>query len=319
MRSSTFTSLLVATVAHAVVAATLAAAIGAAPATAAPPPAASTTASTTSAAPTSGTSATPSATAGARNNMDNCPSVVDGAAVAAKDIPGGVELTITGAGDAVAQIRTRAKALVDASKSTAGGTRHDRKGDGGGRTGRCPVVMFKTAVTTADVDGGVALTVKADYPADVDWLRKETRERVEERAAAGAGHGKMSHCPSALDGAATLVKDTADGVVVVVTGKGDVVKAIRARTADLLAAAARPENALGHSGNGQGGGGFGRCPVIVMDTSLTAKDVDGGSQITVVTKKPADLAALQKEAHDRAARFGPPASPAPAPGGAGGK
>ena len=250
--------------------------------------------------------ATPAAAPAPRNNMENCPSAVPGASTAVKDVIGGIEVTITGTGDGVAAIRARAKALVDASKATAGTTKHDGKGDGGGRSGRCPVVMFKTAVTSADVDGGAAVTVKADNAAEVDWLRKETRERVGEEAAANAGHGKMAHCPSALDGAVTQVTDSPDGVVVLVTGKGDVVKQIRERTTALLAAAAGPDDAIGHGGNGHGGGGFGRCPVVVTDTVLAAKDVDGGSQITVKAK-PGATAALQKESHDRAARFTPAA------------
>lgn len=241
--------------------------------------------------------------------MQNCPSAVAGATTALKDIAGGIQLTVTGKGDAVAQIRARAKALVEASKSAAPATVHDSKGDGGGRTGRCPVVMFKSAVTSADVEGGVALTVKADSATDVDWLRTVTRERLDEHAEVSGGHGKMAHCPSALDGAATQVTDSKDGVVVAVTGKGDVVQAIRVRTTELLAAAAVVDTAVGHASGGQGGGGFGRCPIVVKDTVLAAKDIEGGSRITVTAKKPGTAAALQKEAHERAARLAPTATP----------
>ena len=37
--------------------------------------------------------------------------------------------------------------------------------------------------------------------------------------------------------------------------------------------------------------------------SLEAKDVEGGTQLTIKAKKPADVANLQKEAKERAAAF----------------
>ena len=237
--------------------------------------------------------------------MLHCPPAVPGATTALKYISGGVELVVTGTGDMTAQIRARAKALVEASKSVAPAVVHDSKGDGGGRTGRCPVVMFKSVLTSADVDGGVALTVKADSAADVDWLRTESRERLDEHAEVSGGRGRMAHCPSALDGTSTRVTNSKDGVVVTVTGKGDVVKAIRARTAELLAAAAKGDTGVGHTSGGQGGGKFGRCPVVVKDTALTAKDIEGGSQISVAATKPTTALALQKESHLRAERLAP--------------
>ncbi len=244
-----------------------------------------------------------------RNSQDNCPSAVPGATTAVKDVDGGVELTVTGSGHATNKIRKRARSIAAASKRQPKATKHNGRGDGGGRTGRCPVVMVKSSVVAKNVDGGALLTVKADNAADVDWLRKETRARLEEQTAASAGHGKMLHCPSALDGAATQVTDTKDGVVVTVTGPE---KDIRARTKDLIEAASKAdESAMGHGGNGQGGGSFGRCPVVVTDTKLSAADVPGGSKITVAAKAPAGVAALQKEAHARAERFPAPAAAAP--------
>ena len=61
-----------------------------------------------------------------------------------------------------------------------------------------------------------------------------------------------------------------------------------------------------HTGTGEGGGGLGRCPVVLKDTLVEAKDIDGGSQFSVKPKKAADLATLQKEAKERAERFSAP-------------
>jgi hypothetical protein len=153
----------------------------------------------------------------------------------------------------------------------------------------------------------VKATVKAKDKSEVDWLRRETRERDKEAklpAAEGAGTHRMAHCPSAVTGAKTVVKDSKEGVVVVVTGTGDAVKDIRDRakhTADIakLAEPPTPE----HNSEGKGGGGIGRCPIVVEgDTTVEVKDVEGGSEITVKAKK--DVAALQKETKLRAGNFG---------------
>jgi hypothetical protein len=42
---------------------------------------------------------------------------------------------------------------------------------------------------------------------------------------------------------------------------------------------------------------------VLKDTTVTAKDVEGGSQIDVKAKKATGVADLQKEAKDRAAKF----------------
>lgn len=261
----------------------------------------------------------------AKNAMQNCPTAVQGAAVALKDVDGGIEIAITGSGDATAQIRQRAKLIAAASTREATGAKHDGKGDGGGLVGRCPVVMYKSSVVAADTEGGAILTVKADVAADVDWLRKETRTRLNERVAASAGPGKMARCPSAVDGALTTVTDAADGVVVTVAHPAKdaaTVADIRKRATELLASAASQPNEVGHAGHGQGGGGFGRCPILVTDTVLASKEIDGGIEVSVKPKDAARLADVQREARARADRFaarpasesGMPSSPAPGTG-----
>jgi TusA-related sulfurtransferase len=260
-------------------------------------------------------SAAPSASVAPSGKMAHCPDAVTGAKTDIQDVPGGVVLSVT-ANDpaAVADIRARTQALVDAQKNQGTDVRHTGTGEGGGLLGRCPVVLKDTAVVAADLPGGSKLTITAKNPAEVDWLRRETRDRQEDLAAAGApaGAGKMSHCPSAVQGSTTTLKNTTDGVSVVITAKGDDdVKSIRDRSKHLAEVANSPDDggAMTHTGEGGGGGGLGRCPVVVKDTTLKVKDVPGGSQVDVKAKAAADVPKLQAEAKERAAKFQLPNGP----------
>lgn len=290
--------------------------------------------SVTSAAPSASGAPAPSASVAPSGKMAHCPDAVQGAKTKIADVPGGVELTITATDTAaVMDIRARTQALLDAQKNQGATVHHTGTGEGGGLLGRCPVVLKDTTIVAANVDEGSKVTVTAKDPAELDWLRRETRDREEDLQAAGspAGAGKMSHCPSAVDGATTTLKNTPTGVLVTVIAKDDTaVKAIRDRSkhleeiADTGDAGADAAAAMAsHTGEGGGGGGIGRCPVVVRDTTIKVKDVTGGSQIDVKAKSTAGVPALQKEATERAAKFqlGAPsasgsASAKPAPGAA---
>lgn len=288
-----------------------------------PTPSASATALASSPPPASASAPAPSASAAAADAgkaedpekekvARHCPSSVTGATTALKDVDGGIELTVVAKdATATADVRTRAKALLEASKAPSDSTRHTGKGGGHGTFGRCPVVLRDTVLTLADVEGGTKITVKAKDKAEVVWLRQQTRERAAELnapGAEGAGAGKMVHCPSTVDGASTKVEATKDAVLVTVTGNADAATQIRKRAQHLVEAAKKDPASIKHSGEGSGGGGLGRCPVVLKDTTVTAKDVEGGSQITVKPLKPEGLAALQKEAKDRAAGLAAPHS-----------
>ena len=120
----------------------------------------------------------PPAGAASTGKMTNCPNLVEGSATAIKDVEGGVELTVTAKDEAATKdIRARARHLADVSKQEAPATRHNGSGHGGGKSGRCPVVARNTVVTADDVEGGAKLTVKPKDPAELDWLRREARER----------------------------------------------------------------------------------------------------------------------------------------------
>jgi len=254
--------------------------------------------------------------------MAHCPDAVQGAKTKIADVTGGVQLTIIATdATAMADIRARTQALLDAQKNQSATVHHTGTGEGGGLLGRCPIVLKDTTVVATNVDQGSQVTVTAKDPAELDWLRRETRDRQEDLEAAGspAGAGKMSHCPSAVDGATTTLKNMPDGVRVTVTAKDDTaVKAIRDRSkhleeiADSLvdASAEKAAAIASHTGEGGGGGGIGRCPVVVRDTTIKVKDVTGGSQIDVKAKSTAGVTPLQKEATERAAKFQLPTAPA---------
>ena len=292
-------------------------------------PSASGSASTPPPASASTPPAASSATLAPSGKMAHCPNAVTGASTEIRDVPGGVEITVTAAdATSTADIRARVQALVEAQKNQNPNVKHTGQGEGGGLLGRCPIVLKDTTITTADVTNGSKMTVAAKDPAEVDWLRRETRDREEDLKLAGspAGAGKMAHCPSAIAGVTTTLKNTKDGVSVILTAKDDATtKSIRERVAHLIEVSKNPEAgaaaaAVTHTGEGGGGGSIGRCPVVLQDTSLTAKDVPGGSQVDVKADTAAGVAPLQAEAKERVAKFqlpAPGASGSAAPAGSG--
>ena len=99
-----------------------------------------------------------------------------------------------------------------------------------------------------------------------------------------------------LPGAKTTIAETKDAVVITVTGNAD---EIRKRAKHVVDAAKQDPATVLHDGSGHGGGGLGRCEIVMKDTTVTAKDVDGGSEITVKPVKPVDFEWLKKETHTR--------------------
>ena len=239
--------------------------------------------------------------------MAHCPNVVQGAQTSVKDVDKGVELTVTATDPAAtADIRARAKSLV-ADSLNQSTSKHTGGGGGGGIYGKCPVILKDVTLAAVDIDNGTKLTVTPNGALELDWLRRETRNRVErlgEAGAKGAGEQRMANCPSSVDGATTTVTAAGDSVAVLVTAKSDdATKQIRSRAQHALTIAKGAPGAGGHDGKGDGGGGIGRCPVFVKGATIDVKDVDGGSQITMKPKNASDLASLRTEAQSRAAKF----------------
>lgn len=124
-------------------------------------------------------------------HMQHCPSAVEGAKTDIKDIKDGVEITVTSTVAAKTdEIRKRSKHIVDAAKTDPTAVAHEGNGHGGGGLGRCEVVLKDTTVTSEDVEGGSRLTVKPTKAVDLEWLKKETRERQASNKAGGKGGAK---------------------------------------------------------------------------------------------------------------------------------
>ncbi len=123
-----------------------------------------------------------------KNKMKHCPSAVKGAKTEARNLDGGVELTITGKG--VKEIQKRAAYLVELStkrpspeealKEAKGkeAKKHSGAGEFGGGVGYCPVVMKDTMLETKKTPKGVVMTLRATRPGDADALQKIVRERL---------------------------------------------------------------------------------------------------------------------------------------------
>ncbi len=277
---------------------------------------ASSAASTASAAKSAANSAAPTPSAatsgGAAGKMVNCANAVTGAKTTLKDVDKGVEITIVSEdASGTEEIKKRAKDSVEKAKDGKAGGAHSGQGGGGGGMGRCPIVLVGTDVTIADADDGAKgkgakVTVLAKDPAEIDWLRRETRERLaamEDPDAAAAGERKMANCPSAVTGATTTLKEAGGAIVVTITAKDEAsTKDIQERGKKLVA---HPEGAKREHGGSGKGGGKGRCPVQLEGTTPAVKDVAGGIEVTLKPEKGADLKKLMTEAQDRAKPLSP--------------
>jgi TusA-related sulfurtransferase len=241
--------------------------------------------------------------------MAHCPSTVAGASTRIEDALGGVALVVTATDDAAtAEIRARSAFLGSSSKNDTSSVGHNGTGEGGGVFGRCPIVMRNTTVAVSDVPGGSKLVVTPRDVREQDWLRRESRARLAEvgdPSAAGAGVGKMAHCPNAVKGAATAINDGKATVSIAVTATDDgAVKEIRDRAKQIVFVSQRSETGLvKHDGSGNGGGGFGRCPIVLKGTSIAEKDTPGGALFTLTPKNAKDLPALTQQVHERSAKF----------------
>jgi hypothetical protein len=103
----------------------------------------------------------------------------------------------------------------------------------------------------------------------------------------------------------TSVSEIANGVDLVVTAVGDPGAREIRRRADALATASGAETR--HAANGAGGGHFGRCPVVMRNTTVSASAIPGGSRIHVVPRDTGELHWLRRETETRAAQLSDPA------------
>ena len=260
-------------------------------------------------APASASAAAAAPVVAPSGKMAHCPSTVTGAKTEIQDVPGGIALVVTAADEqATKEIRARASFLASSAQNDVTSTGHNGSGEGGGIFGRCPVVMRNTKVDVSEVSGGSKLVVTPRDAKEQDWVRRESRARLGEigsPGSEGAGVGKMAHCPNAVKGATTAISEGTGAVAISVTAKDEsAVKEIRERGKQIVLASQKTESGkITHDGSGNGGGGFGRCPIVLKDTSVSEKDAPGGALFTVTPKNAKDLPALKQEVRERSTKF----------------
>lgn len=114
------------------------------------------------------------------------------------------------------------------------------------------------------------------------------------------GGGHMQHCPTAVDGVKSEFKDLKDGIEVTVTHDNAArQEEIRRRAKHVVEASKKDPTSVAHTGDGHGGGGLGRCEVVLKDTIIASEDVPGGARLTVKPARPVDLEWLKKETSAR--------------------
>ena len=117
------------------------------------------------------------------------------------------------------------------------------------------------------------------------------------------GGGQMQHCPTAVANTVTTIAPNASGVELTITAQDPAddktVKEIRADAKHLADVARKNPSEVKHTGEGEGGGGLGKCPVVLKDTTVTFTEIDGGVKITVVPSKPDQVEWLKAEVQAR--------------------
>ncbi|HVV81658.1 MAG TPA: hypothetical protein VHE35_01220 [Kofleriaceae bacterium] len=133
---------------------------------------------------------------------------------------------------------------------------------------------------------------------------KPSEPRAPAEGPAGLREKSMHNCPSAVVGATTSIRETADGVTLDVTSDDP------AATREILARAEK-HAAMGpptgiqplHNGLHGGPGDTGHCPVIHLGTTVTAEQIFRGARITIVANDPSTVAQLHRDTRDRLAWF----------------
>ena len=254
-----------------------------------------------SASASAATSAAPDDKKGGK--MSNCPSGVANAKTDIKDTDKGVEITVTASEKAdIEEIKARAKKLEEHGKSPSEADKgsHSGKGGGGGGMGRCPVVLNDTNVTVAVVDTGAKFTVEPKDVKELEWLRRESKERLAEMGM-DKGERKMANCPSSVKDAKTSVKEAGATVVVTIVSKDAAsTKEIRERAKKL--SDGKHDQKGKHDGAGSGPQA-GQCPAAIEGTTAAVKEVEGGVEITLTPAKKEELKKVLEEAQARAKPF----------------
>jgi hypothetical protein len=121
------------------------------------------------------------------------------------------------------------------------------------------------------------------------------------RDMSGQKEKAMRNCPSAVVGAVTTVDDRKDGVQLTVVAADDAgAKEIQQRAHTQENVAAQPaRGALEHTGEGTGSGLYGFCPGMQQNTVVKVEDLPDGALLTVHSRSPGDVPALQQTTRTR--------------------
>ena len=129
-----------------------------------------------------------------------------------------------------------------------------------------------------------------DRPAKVE---KKAPDQMDER---------MRHCPLALDGATSELRDIDGGVRFTIRTPATAVAEARRRARHIVEFAAK-RTREGHGGfDGKGGGRMRNCPVVTDDVTITAVDIESGAQLDIVTDA-TRVDTLRVETRERVKRF----------------
>ena len=118
--------------------------------------------------------------------MANKMRTVERGAGASTDVIGTrkVVITVTAEGETrVVEIQKRAEHLDKVATAPDAEIKHTGMGTGGGRSGRCPVVMTDVTLEVAKLTDGVKISLSPKDPGAVGDLARMARERVPARPA----------------------------------------------------------------------------------------------------------------------------------------
>ncbi|MBE7450392.1 MAG: hypothetical protein HS111_16275 [Kofleriaceae bacterium] len=117
---------------------------------------------------------------------------------------------------------------------------------------------------------------------------------------AGKMELRMQNCPSAVPGAATDMRPIDGGVVLDVTAADPQAARRIVELAQRHAAMGAPDPDAGlHTGGHGGPGDRGHCPVIHVDTTVTAVEIAGGARITILANDPEAAPELVRQTRAR--------------------
>lgn len=107
-------------------------------------------------------------------SANKCPSAVAGSTTTVKELPDGIEITVTApGGPPINDIRQRGVQIVAAAVDPSTGA-----GSAADGLAKCPIVVKDATVTETDVPGGATFTVKPSKSANLAALSKEVKARA---------------------------------------------------------------------------------------------------------------------------------------------